>query len=219
MSAFGGDDRDVAAATDERRHAQSRARPDHDHRFCREHLSGSDRPDIMRVQVRQGPGDSFEVVDKAYGLKTEHGVQFAGIGHPIAVGDEATPAFHRSCHAENGGADPTAISAVAHEATNRSNYRWMAGDRHVSDRAERATAQHCEACGRSANVTEECSVAAHLYDFRLAHNQGRRAFGALYEPGIPMEGCFFNSPLRRIIHIGDPKPRTVARAPFEIVEQ
>jgi hypothetical protein len=72
----------------------------------------------------------------------------------MTVGDYATPAFHRSCHAKNRGANPAAI-AVAEKAADRINRGLTAANRDVINRAERIAGQHREACGGSADVAKQ----------------------------------------------------------------
>ncbi len=155
MAAFSGDECRIAVA-EKPRHAETGAGADHRHGLAVHGFAPGEDPDVVRAQIRQGPRDRFEVVDEDHRREAEGAAQLIDGGQPAAVGNKATPTYHRAGHAEHRAVDGTRL--FLDERGDGALERGMAGNRSVLDRADAIAIEDRKAHGGAADVCEQCAL-------------------------------------------------------------
>ena len=82
------------------RHAEPGAGPEHDHRRVRRWLAAADRAEVVGGEMRQRPGDRFEIIDDVDVGESEAGAKLGRIDDPRIVRKRAALAFDHAGYAQ-----------------------------------------------------------------------------------------------------------------------
>lgn len=133
---------------------QSRARPDHKHGCASCRRLPSNGEEIGRLQCRQRPGDSFEVVEEMNCPEPKPVLQVGRIDRPSAVGDNAAIVLHRPRDPEHRGFRRGAC-ATGEEGSDRLGRARIIGDPDMLDRPNFVSLRKRETCVGAADVREK----------------------------------------------------------------
>ena len=156
------------------RHAKTGAGTERDHGRILHGLTATDEAEIVAGEVRQRPGDRFEIIDNAYSGKLEAGAQLGRIDNPFIIRERAAFARHHARHRENRAADRRALRLMGQESRKCVGKVLMVAHRHVLDRAQLITGQQREPHIGAADVRQHDVPDAVVFE-RIGHGRAARA--------------------------------------------
>ena len=154
MPALGTDHERAGCAAGEACDTEPRARPDNDRRRAWQRGATADRQQIGRAEIRQRPGERFQVVDHLHPWEPQCLFQLRTIDHPGAVGEGATPILYRAGSGQDGAAE-WSYPMPREIAFCRIGKGRMIRDKYIFDHTQLAAGPEGETRMRAADISKE----------------------------------------------------------------